>query len=95
MVLWILVKIGDQVLRAVIDTGATRSIVAWRLPKTFKKNKTVAITVGDGRTIHSLGEVNVTICLGNETVTRNTAECRTLMPLTSSLVPTSYEETPR
>ena len=55
MVFWILVKIGDQVFRAVLDTGATLSIVARRLLKTFKKAKTVAIRVGDGRTIHSLG----------------------------------------
>ena len=73
--LWILVKIGDQVFRAVLDTGATLSIVARRLLKTFKKTKTVAIRVGDGRTIHSLGGVDVTICLGNETVTQH---CRVL-----------------
>ena len=46
-------KNGDQVFRAVLDTGATLSIVARRLLKTFKKTKTVAIRVGDGRTIHS------------------------------------------
>ena len=61
-------KIGDQALRAVLDTGATRSIVARRLLKTFKKTKTVAIRVGDGRT---LGGVDVTICLGDETVTQH------------------------
>ena len=55
LVFWILVKIGDQVFRAVLDTGATLSIVARRLLKTFKKTKTVAIRVGDWRTIHSLG----------------------------------------
>ena len=59
-------KIGDQVFRAVLDTGATLSIVARRLLKTFRKTKTVAIRVGDGRTIHSLGGVDVTICLGDE-----------------------------
>ena len=75
MVFWILVKIGDQVFRAVLDTGATLSIVARRLLKTFKKTKTVAIRVGDGRTIHSLGGVDVTICLGDETVTQH---CRVL-----------------
>ena len=53
LVLCILVKIGDQVFRAVLDTFATLSMVA--LLKTFKKTKTVAIRVGDGRTIHSLG----------------------------------------
>ena len=68
-------KIGDQVLRAVLDTGATLSIVARRLLKTFKKTKTVARRVGDGRTIHSLGGVDVTICLGDETVTQH---CRVL-----------------
>ena len=94
MVFSILVKIGDQVFRAVLDTGATFSIVARRLLKTFKKTKTVAISVGDGRTIHSLGGVDVTIRLGDETVP-NTAECWTSTPLTSSLVQTSYEETPR
>ena len=62
-------KIGNQIFRAVLDTGSTLSIVARRLLKTFKKTKTVAIRVGDGRTIHSLGGVDVTICLGDETVT--------------------------
>ena len=68
-------KIGDQVFRAVLDTGATLSIVARRLLRTFRKTKTVAIRVGDGRTIHSLGGVDVTICLGHETVTQH---CRVL-----------------
>ena len=68
-------KIGDQVFRAVLDIGATLSIVARRLLKTFRKTKTVAIRVGDGRTIHSLGGVDVTICLGDETVTQH---CRVL-----------------
>ena len=68
-------KIGDQVFRAVLDTGSIRSIVAQRLLKTFKKTKTVAIRVGDGRTIHSLGGVDVTFCLGDKTVTRH---CRVL-----------------
>ena len=68
-------KIRDQVFRAVLDTGATLSIVARRLLRTFKKTKTVAIRVGDGRTIHSLGGVDVTICLGDETVTQH---CRGL-----------------
>ena len=92
--MWILVKIGDQVFRAVLDTGTTLSIMARRLLKTFKKTKTVAIRVGDGRTIHCLGGVDVTICLGDETVTQH---CRvlTLTPLTSSLVPTSCKEAPR
>ena len=68
-------KIGNQVFRALLDTGATLSIVAGRLLKTFKKTKTVAIRVGDGRTIHSLGGVDVTTCLGDETVTQH---CRVL-----------------
>ena len=68
-------KIGDQVFLAVLDTGATLSIVARRLLKTFKKTKTVAIRVGDGRTIHSLGGVDVSICLGDEAVTQH---CRVL-----------------
>ena len=68
-------KIGDQVFRAMLDTGATLSIVARRLLRTFKKTKTVAIRVGDGRTIHSYGGVDVTICLGEETVTQH---CRVL-----------------
>ena len=75
MVFWILVKIRDQVFRAVLDTGATLSIVARRLLKTFKKTKTVAMRVGDGRTIHTFGGDDVTICLGDETVTQN---CRVL-----------------
>ena len=68
-------KIGDQVFRAVLDTGATLSIVSRRLMRTFKKAKTVAIRVGDGRTIHFLGGVAVTICSGEETVTQH---CRVL-----------------
>ena len=40
-----------------------------------RKTKTVAIRVGDGRTIHSLGGVDVTIYLGDETVTQH---CRVL-----------------
>ena len=69
-------KIGDQVFRAMLDTGARLSgIVPRRLLRTFKKTKTVAIRVGDGRTIHSLGGVDVTICLGGETVTQH---CRVL-----------------
>ena len=88
-------KIRAQFFRAVLDTGATLSIVARRLLKTFKKTKTVALRVGDGRTIHSLGGVDVTICLGDKTVTKHTAECWILTPLASSLAPTSYEETPR
>ena len=55
-------KIEDQVFRAVLDSGGPLSIVVRRLLKTFKKTKTVAIRVGDGRTIHSLGGVDVTIC---------------------------------
>ena len=68
-------KIRDHVFRAVLDTGATLSIVARRLLKTFKKTKTMAIRVGDGCTIHSLGVVDLSICLGDETVTQH---CRVL-----------------
>ena len=75
LVLWILVKIGDHVLWAVVDTGATLSIVAWRLLKAFEKTKTVAIRVEDGQTIHSLGGVDVSICLGGESVMQH---CRVL-----------------
>ena len=68
-------KIGDHVFRAGFDTGATLSILAGRLLKTFKKTKIVAARAGDGRSIHSLGGVDVTICLGDETVTLH---CRVL-----------------
>ena len=56
-------------------SGATLSIVARHLLKTFKKTKTVAIRVADLRTIRSLGDVNVTISLGDKTVTQH---CRVL-----------------
>ena len=68
-------KIGDHVFRAVLDTDATLSIAARRLLKTVKKTKTVAIRVGDGRTIHFFRGVDVTICLGDKTVTQH---CRVL-----------------
>ena len=71
----ILMKIEDQVFPAVLDTGATLSIVARRLLKTFKKTMTAAIEVRDGRTIHSLGDVDVSICLGDESVMQH---CRVL-----------------
>ena len=71
----ILVKIREQGFRAVLDTGATLSILALRLLKTFKKTKTVAIRVRDWCTIHSLGGIDVTICLGDKTVTQH---CRVL-----------------
>ena len=56
-----------------LDTGATLSFVARRLLKQAKiqKTKTVAIRVGDGRTIHPLGGVDVTVCLGDEWVTQH------------------------
>ena len=65
-------KIGDQVYKAVLDTGATLSIVARRLLKQAKirKTRTVAIRIGDGRTIYSLGRVDVTVCLGAKHVTQ-------------------------
>ena len=58
-----------------LDTGATLSIEARPLLKTFKKTKTVAVRVGDGRTINSLGGVDVSICLGDEFVMQH---CRVL-----------------
>ena len=54
-----------------LDTSAILSILARRLLKTFKKTRTVAIRLGDGHTIHSFGAVDVTICLGDETVTQH------------------------
>ena len=73
MVFWITVKIGDQVYKGVSDTAATLSIVARRLLRQAKvwKTKIVAIRVGDGQTIHSLGGVNVTVCPGDEQVTQH------------------------
>ena len=66
-------KIGDQFFQAVLDTGATLSIVDRSLLKHTKirKTKTVAIRVGDGRTIHFPGGGNVTVCLGDEQVTHH------------------------
>ena len=66
-------KIGDQVYKAVLDTGATPSLVARSLLKQAKirKTKTVAMRGGDGRTIHSLGGVDVTVCLVDEQVTQH------------------------
>ena len=72
-------KIGDQVYKAVLDTGATISIVARRLLKQAKirRTKTVAIRIEDGQTIHSLGEADVTVCLGDEQVTQHCKELDT------------------
>ena len=66
-------KIGNQIYKAVFDTGATLSIVARRLLKQakFRKTKTVAIRIGDGRTIHFFGEVDVTVCVRDEEVTQH------------------------
>ena len=83
MIFWTLVKTGDHVFGAVLDTGVTLCIVAQRLLHTFKKTKTVAIRVGDGSTIHFLEGVDVTICLGEETVTQN---CRVLDTNTFDIV---------
>ena len=58
-------------------------MVARRLLKTFKKTETVAIRVGDGRIIHSLRGVDVTICLSDETVTQH---CRVLDTNTFDIV---------
>ena len=71
------VKIADQVYKAVLDTGTTLSIVARRLLKQarIRKNETVAIRVGNSSTIHSLGALAVTICLGDEQVSEH---CRVL-----------------
>ena len=76
-------KIGDQVFGAVLDTGATLSIMARRLPKTFRKTETFAIRVGDGRTIHSLGGVDVSIRLGNKSAMQ---DCRVLDTDASDIV---------
>ena len=66
-------KIGDEVYKAFLDTGATLSIVARRLLKqaNIRKTKTVAIRAWDGWTIHSLGGLDVTVCLGDEQVTQH------------------------
>ena len=66
-------KIGDQVYKAVLNTGATVSIVARRLLRQpmILKTKTVAIRAGDGRTIHSLGRVYLIVFLGGEQVTQH------------------------
>ena len=72
MVFWITVKTDDQVYKVVLDTGAMLSIVARGLLKQTKipKTKTVGIGVGDGRTIHSQGGVDVTVCPHDERVTQ-------------------------
>ena len=75
MVFWILVKIGDELFQAVLDTGATLSIVARRVQETFMQTITVAIRVGDDRTNHSLWVVNESICFGDESVMQH---CRVL-----------------
>ena len=61
--------------RGTAGAGPGGTFFTRHLLKTFQKTKTVAIRVGDGRTIHSLGGVDVTICLGEETVTQH---CRVL-----------------
>ena len=55
--------------------GAALKRSTWFWLKRLKKIKTVSVTVGDGRTIHSLRDVDVTICLGDETMTQH---CRVL-----------------
>ena len=57
LVFWITVTIVDRVYEAVLDTGTTLSILARRLLKQAKIQKTtsVAISVEDGRTIRSVG----------------------------------------
>ena len=73
LVFWITVEIGDELYKVVLDTGATLSIVARRLLKQAKirKTKAVAIRVGDGRTIRSVGRVDVTVCLDDGQVTQH------------------------
>ena len=44
-------------------------------PANIRKTKTMAIRVGDGKTIHSLEGFDVTVCLGDEEVTQH---CRVL-----------------
>ena len=70
-------RIGDQGYKAVLVIGATLSIPPSRLlnPAKIRKTKTMAIRRGDGSTIHSVGEVDVTACLGDEQVTEH---CRVL-----------------
>ena len=64
---------GDQVYKAVLDTGAMLSIVTRRLLKQAKIRKTKAktIRVRVGRTIHSLWGVNVTVCPGDEEISQH------------------------
>ena len=73
LVFWMIVKIGNQVYKAVLDTGATLSIVARGLLKqaNIRKTKTMALRVGDDKTMHSRGGVNVTVCVGDEQVTQH------------------------
>ena len=73
LVFWITVKIGNNTYKAVLDMGATLSIVAGRLLKQAKirKTNTVAIRVWDGWTIHSLVGLDVTVCLGDEEMTQH------------------------
>ena len=52
----------------------------------------MAIRIGDGRTIHSLGGVYVTTYVLATKLLPTIAKCWTLTPLKSSLAPTSYEE---
>ena len=62
-----------QVYHAVLNTGATLSIVARGLPKqaTIRKTERPVLRVGDGRTIHLQGTVNVTLCMGVEEVNQH------------------------
>ena len=66
-------KTSDQADEAVLDTGATLSIVDRRLLRQAKirKTKTLAIRARDRWTIHSLGGVDVTLCLGDKQVTQH------------------------
>ena len=66
-------EIGYQVYKEVLDTGATPSMVARRMLKQAPiwNTKTVAIRVGDGRTIHYLRGLDGDVCPGDEAVTQN------------------------
>ena len=79
-----------------MDTGATLSILGCRLLKQVKiwKTKTVAIRVGDGRTIRSLRGVDVTVCLGDEEMTQR-CKVQDTDTLTLSLAQISCAVTPR
>ena len=67
---WITIKVSNQVSKEVMDPGTLLPIVVRRMLKQaeIQKTETVAIRVGDGRTLHSWG--GVTVCLADEKVTQ-------------------------